>query len=221
MVSIGEESKLFDNLLAGSLAVRSLMDMRLDCTSIDRDDFMKFFRDDEMLAELTADDRIEIFSHALIGSSDITKDLLDSLIHYYSVDNLEVIEMDPNRESKFDSLPYVVLESASLLSRWGFDDGDCLAWLKDYGEVDEFKVLEAIVRAYLLPLLDVNIQLCCLHTIHNPVRVLKVNGVDAEQFWDDDRSFLFFPDIKVTVAGEHVLAIARIVQNSKFLLFED
>ena len=57
-----------------------------------REDFMKFFRDNDKLNELTVDDRIEIFRTLLIGSSDLTKDLLNEILDDYSVDNLEVIE---------------------------------------------------------------------------------------------------------------------------------
>lgn len=59
---------------------------------ISREDFMDFFRDTDELNRLTPDDRIEIFRSILLGSSDITKDLLNDLISNYSVDNLEVIE---------------------------------------------------------------------------------------------------------------------------------
>ena len=57
-----------------------------------REDFMKFFRDNDKLNELTVDDRIEIFRTILIGNSDLTKDLLNEILGDYSVDNLEVIE---------------------------------------------------------------------------------------------------------------------------------
>lgn len=59
---------------------------------ITREDFMKFFRDNDKLNELTVDNRIEIFRTILIGSSDLTKDLLNEILGDYSVDNLEVIE---------------------------------------------------------------------------------------------------------------------------------
>lgn len=59
---------------------------------ISREDFMKFFRDDEKLNQLTVDDRIEIFRTILVGSSDITKDLLNEILGDYCVDNLEVID---------------------------------------------------------------------------------------------------------------------------------
>jgi hypothetical protein len=58
-----------------------------------REDFMKFFRDDERLNELMVDDRVEIFRTVLAGSSDLTKDLLTDIFIDYSVTNLEVINI--------------------------------------------------------------------------------------------------------------------------------
>lgn len=55
---------------------------------------MKFFRDTEKLNELTPDDRVEIFRTILLGSSDFSKDLLNEILGDYSVDNLEVIEIN-------------------------------------------------------------------------------------------------------------------------------
>lgn len=55
---------------------------------------MNFFRDTEKLNELTPDDRVEIFRTILLGSSDITMDLLNEILGDYSVDNLEVIEIN-------------------------------------------------------------------------------------------------------------------------------
>ena len=60
---------------------------------ISREDFMSFFRDDEKLNELTVDERIEISKTILVGSSDLTKDLLNEILGDYSVSNLEVIEI--------------------------------------------------------------------------------------------------------------------------------
>lgn len=59
---------------------------------ITRDDFMKFYRDTDKLNGLTIDDRIEIFRTILVGSSDLTKDLLNEILDDYCVDNLEIIE---------------------------------------------------------------------------------------------------------------------------------
>lgn len=60
--------------------------------SMNREDFMSFFRDNEKLNELTVDDRVEIFRTILQGSSDFTKNLLDEILSDYSVDNLEIID---------------------------------------------------------------------------------------------------------------------------------
>lgn len=58
-----------------------------------REDFMRFFRNTEKLNELTVDDRIEIFRTILVGSSDLSKDLLNEILGDYNVNNLEIIEV--------------------------------------------------------------------------------------------------------------------------------
>lgn len=58
--------------------------------TISREEFMSFFRNSEKLNELTPDDRIEIFRTILLGSSDLTKDLLNEILNDYSVGNIEV-----------------------------------------------------------------------------------------------------------------------------------
>lgn len=64
------------------------------CKMKSRADFMNFFRDDEKLNELTADDRVEIFRTILLGSSDLTIELLKNILNDYSVCNLEIIEVN-------------------------------------------------------------------------------------------------------------------------------
>ena len=71
--------------LAGVITIRSSISMPNNHSDITRQQFMAFFRDDEMLNQLTTDDRMEIFSQVLTGSSDITKARLDDLIRDYSV----------------------------------------------------------------------------------------------------------------------------------------
>lgn len=58
-----------------------------------RDDFMDFFRDNEKLNTLSVDDRIEVFSTILLGSSDFKKKLFDEIFSDYCITNLEVIEV--------------------------------------------------------------------------------------------------------------------------------
>ena len=59
---------------------------------------MRFFRDTEKLNELTPDDRIDIFRTILLGSSDFSKDLFDEILADYSVDNLEVVEINNGKK---------------------------------------------------------------------------------------------------------------------------
>jgi hypothetical protein len=66
--------------------------------NINRNQFMQFFRDDEKLNELSVDDRIEIFRTVLIGSSDLTIDLINEVLGDYSVTHLEIIEKGNGKE---------------------------------------------------------------------------------------------------------------------------
>ena len=59
-----------------------------------RENFMAFFRDDECLNELSLEDRIEVFSTILLGSSDFKKSLFDEIFSDYSVSHLDIIEID-------------------------------------------------------------------------------------------------------------------------------
>jgi hypothetical protein len=79
-------------VLAGGDVVRSVRSMEIDTTRITRQDFMDFFRDDDQLNLLTNDDRLEVFSQILAGSSDITKALLDGLLSDYSIGDIEGVE---------------------------------------------------------------------------------------------------------------------------------
>ncbi len=60
---------------------------------ISRDEFMAFFRDTESINTLSPDDRIEVFSTILLGSSDFKKQLFDEIFLDYCVSHLEVIEI--------------------------------------------------------------------------------------------------------------------------------
>lgn len=49
-----------------------------------REQFMEFFRNDDTLNTLSADDRIEIFTDILLGDSDISESLLQNLCDNYN-----------------------------------------------------------------------------------------------------------------------------------------
>jgi len=61
--------------------------------NLKREDFMAFFRDEESLNKLSIDDRIEIFSTILLGSSDFNKKLFDDIFFDYGINHLEIIEL--------------------------------------------------------------------------------------------------------------------------------
>lgn len=60
---------------------------------LNRNQFMKFFRDEDTLNNLSAEDRKEIFKTILQGSSDITAELLNGIIADYNVQDLEVLDL--------------------------------------------------------------------------------------------------------------------------------
>lgn len=78
----------------------------MENTEMTRDDFMAFFRDDEKLNTLSVDDRIEVFRTVLIGSSDLTADLLNQVLGDYGVEGLEVVTSTWTKTFRFAQLPY-------------------------------------------------------------------------------------------------------------------
>lgn len=56
-----------------------------------REDFMEFFINDETLDLLTPDDRVEIFSQIILGSSDFAKKLLENVLGDYGIDIYELL----------------------------------------------------------------------------------------------------------------------------------
>ncbi|NYV72974.1 hypothetical protein [Streptomyces sp. UH6] len=85
--------------------------------------------------------------------------------------------------------PTVTLFSDGLLSKWGFNDGEppngwydyCEANGIDYNAAD-FPLVE-LVRRYLVPVLDQDVNVVEIETSHNPIRVDTVDGVDVTEAW--------------------------------------
>jgi len=61
--------------------------------NLKKEDFMTFFRDEESLNKVSVDDRIEIISTILLGSSDVDKNLFDDIFTDYGINHLEIIEL--------------------------------------------------------------------------------------------------------------------------------
>jgi hypothetical protein len=99
----------------------------------------------------------------------------------------------------------LTLVSQSLLSKWGFNDGDtpdavldyCDKHGLNYGEKDwRDEVLPHLVRTYLLPELQKHhtITLIEIGTSHNPIRASLVDGKDVEDEWTEDTTTGLTPE---------------------------
>ncbi|MFI0825713.1 hypothetical protein ACH4Q7_14795 [Streptomyces roseolus] len=85
--------------------------------------------------------------------------------------------------------PQLTLFSSSLLSKWGFNDGedpaDWLDWCEANG-IDYTALafpLLPLVRTHLLPHIEQAVSLVEVETCHNPVRVDTVDGIDVTEVW--------------------------------------
>jgi hypothetical protein len=65
-----------------------------------RDAWMNFFHHEDFHEHVTPDDCVEVFRGILVGSSDITKELLDGVISDYSAG---LIVIDPENPSSLTS----------------------------------------------------------------------------------------------------------------------
>lgn len=85
--------------------------------------------------------------------------------------------------------PRFTLVSDGLLSKWGFNDGDCPDDVCDYiteagwNFIEWHPVLTKLVEDYLVPALDQRVELARISTAHNPVRASSVDGHDTEACW--------------------------------------
>jgi hypothetical protein len=85
--------------------------------------------------------------------------------------------------------PTLTLFSSSLLSKWGFNDGDDPDDWLDYCErlgVDYTALgfpLVPLVQRYLLPALEQTVTVVEVETCHNPIRVETVDGQDMTEVW--------------------------------------
>lgn len=86
------------------------------------------------------------------------------------------------------------LHSDSLLSKWGFNDGDmpdrvydyCDANGIGYAELNWTATLIRLVREHLLPALEHQVDVYEIVTIHNPIRARTVDGVRIDPTDLDD-----------------------------------
>lgn len=115
------------------------------------------------------------------------------------------------------SEPHIMLFSADLLSKWGFNDGDdpeewldyCEAHGIDYNEIDFPWV--AVVRSHLLPVIEQAVTVVEIETIHNPIRAEAICGVGVSDYWTrrGDHRYLLTPDSVDVPMAE----VAKLVQG--------
>lgn len=106
------------------------------------------------------------------------------------------------------------LDAESLMSKWGFSDGEALNdwWWDQYDEAppfDDALVLHALVVAYLVPALRAaghQVEIFTIQTNHNPVRAETLNGVEVDHYSLQDH---LDPPVSVTLSPEQVTEIVR------------
>lgn len=116
--------------------------------------------------------------------------------------------------------PGITLYSDGLLSKWGFDDGDApdgwLDWCADQG-IDwrthrswRDGTLPELVRRFLLPKIEQQIEVVNISTAHNPIRAETVDGQDVSDLWyEPDAELPALTPESVTVPMAEVLKIAQ------------
>jgi hypothetical protein len=105
----------------------------------------------------------------------------------------------------------------SLLSKWGFGDGDDLNWLYEHNrDYDPHATLIECVRRRMLPALKQKVEIREIVCRHNPCRAGTVDGVDVTHLWYD-------PDLKldpplspdfVVMTGAEIVAIAEELRHN-------
>ena len=68
--------------------------------NITREELMTFFSTMEKLNEITPEDCVEIFRTVLLGSSDLTKELVQEILSDYFVDHLKVTACNNGRKKQ-------------------------------------------------------------------------------------------------------------------------
>ena len=109
-----------------------------------------------------------------------------------------------------DSEPTFLLDAESLLSKWGFGDGDALNdwWWDNYDEDPPFNdhdMLHALVVTYLVPAIHDaarEVEIIRIHTNHNPVRADTFDGEQVDHY--SGREWRIDPPIYVEVTRAQI-----------------
>lgn len=82
------------------------------------------------------------------------------------------------------------LDGDSLLSKWGFNDGEALGdyWWAEFDEpapFDEHVVLRKLVRSHLVPAIEAaghSVEVYDIPTSHNPIRASVLDGEPVDDY---------------------------------------
>lgn len=107
-----------------------------------------------------------------------------------------------------------IMYANDLLSKWGFGDGDRLSDFlyennSKFGyKVDTHKLLEELVKRYLLPKIDKKVEIFYITTNHNPVRAEMIDGKYYQNHYEHDDEDLL-GDVSIELTLEEVEAVAK------------
>ncbi len=116
-----------------------------------------------------------------------------------------------------------------LLSKWGFQDGDLLFdVLYDQGidlpatshddlrRSPEHELLISLVRDYVLPAIDQDVDVYEIHTIHNPIRARTVAGQRVDDHAEPDESLITpaYVDVPLDIILERARTLLRMIGTS-------
>lgn len=110
------------------------------------------------------------------------------------------------------SEPRFYMEANSLLSKWGFGDGDALTdwWWDNYDEDPPFndrEALHTLTLVHLMPLIRKagwEGELVRIATNHNPVRIERLNGSDVTGEWYSSDADETFDNIEATLTRAEI-----------------
>jgi hypothetical protein len=125
--------------------------------------------------------------------------------------------MADRKEVAMSETSGVILRADCLLSKWGFGDGDAPDHYLDWLDGRELpypegwhKILRHLVRTRLLPLVIEDIEVYDIETIHNPIRASRVNGVEIDDYADNDN---VLRDLAVNITFEDVYDAQRLFEG--------
>lgn len=87
----------------------------------------------------------------------------------------------------------MIFFTSGFLSCYGFDDGDCIDELLFEHDIDfdfdldeKNELLIHVIKTLVLPKLITPIETVEYATAHNPIRAIKINGVECKHLWDSE-----------------------------------